>query len=153
MRAPVWARLLLRLLAPRDRADEILGDLEEAHRSHLEKRGWVRAMLRTGLETLDMAVALLMDRVRVFTLLDFKLGFRMLIKYPGLTLVAGVAISFAGEPIYQHYLTVPRIWGLTALEDQQLGGTIMWIPGSMMYLLAAIILISRQVQQSEGATG
>ncbi len=67
-------------------------------------------------------------------------------------LVAGVAISFAGEPIYRHYLTVPRIWGLTALEDQQLGGTIMWIPGSMMYLLAAIILISRQVQQDGGAT-
>lgn len=64
-------------------------------------------------------------------------------------MVAGVAISFAGSPLYEHYTTVPRIWGLTALEDQQLGGTIMWIPGSMMYLIAGIILISRMVQESE----
>ena len=95
MKAPAWARFLLRLLAPRDRADEVLGDLEEAHRSQLQKRGWLWAAYRTGLETLDMAFALLRERVRVFTLLDFKLGFRMLIKYPGLTLVAGVAIAFA----------------------------------------------------------
>jgi len=65
-------------------------------------------------------------------------------------LVAGVAISFASEPIYWHYTTVPRVWGISALQDQQLGGTIMWIPGSMMYLLAAIILISQQVREGEG---
>ena len=64
-------------------------------------------------------------------------------------MVAGVAISFASEPLYRHYLTVPRLWGLTALEDQQLGGTIMWIPGSMMYLVAAIIL-DRRVDAGAG---
>src|SRR5688572_30444232 len=30
-----------------------------------------------------------------FSWLDFKLGFRMLVKYPGLTIVGGVAIAFA----------------------------------------------------------
>jgi len=95
MRAPLWARLLLRLLAPRDRTDEVLGDLEETHRSHLERGGWTRATLRTGLETMDMAFALLCDRVLIFSRLDFKLGFRMLVKYPGLTVVAGLAIAFA----------------------------------------------------------
>jgi putative membrane protein len=64
-------------------------------------------------------------------------------------MIAGVAISFAGEPLYEHYLTVPRLWGLTALQDQQLGGTIMWIPGSMMYLLATIALIAAWMQQEE----
>src|SRR5688572_24081565 len=29
-----------------------------------------------------------------FSLLDFKLGLRMLVKYPGLTLVGGLAIAF-----------------------------------------------------------
>jgi cytochrome c oxidase assembly factor CtaG len=61
-------------------------------------------------------------------------------------MVAGVVISFAQSPIYLHYTTVPRVWNLSALQDQQIGGAIMWIPGSMMYLLAGIILISRQVQ-------
>jgi cytochrome c oxidase assembly factor CtaG len=67
-------------------------------------------------------------------------------------MVAGVAISFANEPLYEHYLTVPRLWGLTALEDQQLGGTIMWIPGSMMYLLAAIVLIAVWMRDQEEQT-
>ena len=30
-----------------------------------------------------------------FSLLDFKLGFRMLLRYPGLTIVAGLALTFA----------------------------------------------------------
>jgi putative membrane protein len=64
-------------------------------------------------------------------------------------MIAGIAISFSSEPLYEHYLTVPRVWGLTALEDQQLGGTIMWIPGSMMYLLAAIVLIGAWMRQQE----
>ena len=34
------------------------------------------------------------DAIR-FSWLDFKLGFRMLVKYPGLTLVGGIAIAFA----------------------------------------------------------
>jgi putative membrane protein len=62
------------------------------------------------------------------------------------TMAAGIAISFASQPIYTYYTTVPRPWGLTVMQDQMLGGVIMWVPGSMMYLLAALILISRLIQ-------
>jgi cytochrome c oxidase assembly factor CtaG len=31
-------------------------------------------------------------------------------------------------------------WGLTAIEDQQLAGLIMWIPGGAIYTLAALVL-------------
>jgi putative membrane protein len=61
-------------------------------------------------------------------------------------MAAGVAISFAGQPVYTYYETVPRPWGLTMMQDQMLGGVIMWIPGSMMYILAALILIAGLVQ-------
>jgi len=61
-------------------------------------------------------------------------------------MAAGVAISFANQPIYTYYTTVPRPWGMTVMQDQMLGGVIMWIPGSMMYLFAALILISRLIQ-------
>ena len=64
-------------------------------------------------------------------------------------MVAGIAISFASSPLYEFYTSVPRVWGLDVLQDQQLGGTIMWIPGSMMYLLVAIILIGRLVQNQD----
>ena len=61
-------------------------------------------------------------------------------------MAAGVAIAFASQPIYTYYTTVPRLWGLTVMLDQMIGGVIMWIPGSMMFILAALILISRLVQ-------
>lgn len=60
--------------------------------------------------------------------------------------IAGIAIAFAKQPIYTYYTTVPRLWGMTVMQDQMIGGVIMWIPGSMMYLLAALILISRLIQ-------
>jgi putative membrane protein len=61
-------------------------------------------------------------------------------------MAVGVVIAFAGQPIYTYYTTVPRLWGITATLDQMIGGVIMWIPGSMMYVLAALIIISRLIQ-------
>ena len=64
-------------------------------------------------------------------------------------MLAGLAIVFASGPIYTYYEAMPRIWGLSVMEDQKIGGVIMWVPGSMMYILAALILISRWLQQEE----
>lgn len=64
-------------------------------------------------------------------------------------MAAGVAIAFSSQPIYPYYVGVPRLWGMTVVEDQTLGGIIMWIPGSMMYILAALILIARWVQSED----
>jgi putative membrane protein len=61
-------------------------------------------------------------------------------------MAAGVVIAFAGQPIYSYYTTVPRLWGISVMQDQMISGVIMWIPGSMMFILAALILISRLVQ-------
>ena len=61
-------------------------------------------------------------------------------------MAAGVTIAFASQPIYTYYTTVPRVWGITVMQDQMISGVIMWIPGSMMYLMAALLLIARVVQ-------
>jgi putative membrane protein len=63
-----------------------------------------------------------------------------------INMAAGVTIAFASQPIYSYYTTVPRLWGISVQQDQMIGGVIMWIPGSMMVLLAALILISQLVQ-------
>jgi len=65
------------------------------------------------------------------------------------TAVTGIVIAFASEPIYTYYTTVPRLGNITVLEDQMLGGVIMWIPGSMMYIIAALVLISQLVRDEE----
>jgi putative membrane protein len=63
--------------------------------------------------------------------------------------ITGVAIAFASAPLYVYYTTVPRLGTMTVMEDQMLAGVIMWIPGSMMYIIAALILIARMVRSGE----
>lgn len=38
---------------------------------------------------------------------------------------------------------LPPLFGLTPLEDQQLGGLVMWVPGSLGYLAAALFIARR----------
>jgi cytochrome c oxidase assembly factor CtaG len=63
--------------------------------------------------------------------------------------LTGIAIAFASEPIYDYYTKVPRLGSLTVMEDQMLGGVIMWIPGSMMYIIAALILIAEVLRDED----
>lgn len=55
----------------------------------------------------------------------------------------GVLIAFSPYVWYPTYLTETTRYGLTALEDQQLAGTIMWIPSGVVYLLAAVGVMAR----------
>lgn len=64
-------------------------------------------------------------------------------------MLTGIVIAFAGQVIYSYYLSVPRIWGIDALGDQTLAGVLMWVPGSMMYLMAILILLARWLQDEE----
>jgi predicted permease len=96
---PRWAAALLRRVTQPDRADDLIGDAEESHRRRVERRGPAIASVMTTIETLDLVAALLVSRVKRKDLspswLDIKLGFRMLAKYPGLTLVGTLAIAVA----------------------------------------------------------
>ncbi len=65
------------------------------------------------------------------------------------SMLAGIAIVFASGPIYTYYVAMPRLWGISVMEDQRIAGVIMWVPGSMMYIVAALILIGRWLQQEE----
>lgn len=50
----------------------------------------------------------------------------------------GALITFAAVPLYApHWLTTIS-WGLSPLEDQQLAGLLMWVPGAGIYLGAAL---------------
>jgi putative membrane protein len=65
------------------------------------------------------------------------------------TSVLGALITFAARPWYGAYLQTPRDWGLSALEDQQLGGLIMWVPGSLVYVGVALALLVRWIRASD----
>ncbi|MGE5616656.1 MAG: cytochrome c oxidase assembly protein [Bacillota bacterium] len=53
----------------------------------------------------------------------------------------GALLTFAPTAWYAHY--AQGAFGLSALEDQQLGGLVMWLPGSLSYLVAALVIAAR----------
>lgn len=52
----------------------------------------------------------------------------------------GALLTFSATPWYPAYAAHTAAYGLTALDDQQLAGLIMWIPAGVGYLLAACAL-------------
>jgi putative membrane protein len=54
----------------------------------------------------------------------------------------GGLITLAPYPLYAPHLLTTAAWGLTPLEDQQLGGALMWAPGCLAYLGMAVIAFS-----------
>jgi putative membrane protein len=61
----------------------------------------------------------------------------------------GLYLAWASTPIYPYYETLPRIWGLSATEDQNVGGVIMMVEQSMTLVLVLVVLFVRMLSQSE----
>ncbi len=57
----------------------------------------------------------------------------------------GALLTFAPAPLYAtaYPPEATGAWGLTPLEDQQLAGLVMWIPGGILYAGAALHLLGR----------
>jgi cytochrome c oxidase assembly factor CtaG len=44
----------------------------------------------------------------------------------------------------------PAILGFTGLEDQQLGGLIMWVPGGLVYVAAGLAVLAGRLTRPAG---
>ncbi len=63
------------------------------------------------------------------------------------TSALGALLTFAPTPWYAHD-TQRALFGLTALEDQQLGGLVMWVPGSLAYVIAGLAIVGAWLSTS-----
>ena len=64
----------------------------------------------------------------------------------------GALLTFADRPLYATYINSPRVWGISVLQDQQLAGLLMWVPGGLVYAIPVFILMVlmfRQEQRSQ----
>jgi putative membrane protein len=50
----------------------------------------------------------------------------------------GAFLSLGDHPWFRWHLLTTWAWHLTPLEDQQLGGVLMWVPGIVIFLWAAV---------------
>jgi putative membrane protein len=67
--------------------------------------------------------------------------------------VLGAFLTFAPRVLYATFDAGLRDRATTALEDQQLGGLIMWVPGSIVYVTVALLLAAQWLRSLEPASG
>jgi putative membrane protein len=61
----------------------------------------------------------------------------------------GLALTFSTSVLYDYYETVPRIWGLTAIEDQNYGGVLMSAEQALIFLVAIGWFLLRLLREEE----
>jgi cytochrome c oxidase assembly factor CtaG len=49
--------------------------------------------------------------------------------------VLSALLTYSTQVLYPHYASVPRLGGISALRDQSTAGVLMWVPGSLAFLL------------------
>jgi putative membrane protein len=60
----------------------------------------------------------------------------------------GALLVFAPHPLYPLQLAGAARWGLAPLEDQQLAGLVMWVPGGLVYAAAALLILAAVIRSA-----
>jgi cytochrome c oxidase assembly factor CtaG len=60
-------------------------------------------------------------------------------------------LTFSDRVLYPAYEAVPSPWGIPALADQSTAGVIMWVPGSIAFLIPAAWIVLRALSPRGGA--
>jgi putative membrane protein len=61
----------------------------------------------------------------------------------------GLYLAWSTSVLYPYYETTPRIWGLSPVEDQNVGGAIMMVEQSFTLVLVMVVLFVRMLARSE----
>jgi cytochrome c oxidase assembly factor CtaG len=54
--------------------------------------------------------------------------------------------------LYPHYLTNQRSWGPSPLDDQALGGILMWVVGDIAFLVGMAVVVAMWVRSEDRRT-
>jgi putative membrane protein len=60
----------------------------------------------------------------------------------------GALMTLSSHPLYASY-HAHQVFQLSPLEDQQLAGLIMWVPGCAVYAVAALTLLGQWISKSD----
>ena len=67
----------------------------------------------------------------------------------GQNTILSALFVFSGRLLYPYYASVPAVAGFTPMGDQIVAGAIMWVPGSIFYLVpAAQIMLTMLAPQN-----
>jgi putative membrane protein len=63
----------------------------------------------------------------------------------------GAILTLSRTPWYAAYTTTTYPFGLTPLQDQQLGGVVMWVPAGFVYIICGLFVAIRILGRADGA--
>jgi cytochrome c oxidase assembly factor CtaG len=63
--------------------------------------------------------------------------------------VLSAFLAFCDRPIYGYYLREPNTFHISPLSDQRAGAVVMWVIGSLIFLVPAIVVTFRLLQPKE----
>jgi putative membrane protein len=64
----------------------------------------------------------------------------------------GALITFAAKPLYVVHASTTWPWGLSPLEDQQLGGLLMWVIGGVLVMAWAVLVFAQYLLREVSPT-
>jgi cytochrome c oxidase assembly factor CtaG len=56
-------------------------------------------------------------------------------------------LAFCGRPVYRYYAEQPNPFHVSLMADQVTGAVIMWVVGSLIFLIPAVFITVRLLQQ------
>jgi len=67
--------------------------------------------------------------------------------------ILSALLTFSQRVLYPYYAEVPRLAGLSAVEDQSAAGVLMWVPGSVAFLLPLFAISIRLLSGDRSFSG
>jgi putative membrane protein len=117
--------------------------LPAAYNAALERHGWHVVEHVTLIGSALLAWWPILSASRRLPALPYAAQLLYLFVFGMPMTVVAAFVTGAERVLYPWYAAAPRLFGLSPLADQQLGGVIMWVPAGLIPLLAFTIVFFR----------
>ena len=63
--------------------------------------------------------------------------------------ILGAMLTFSSTVLYPTYANAPRVWDMSALQDQRTAGLIMWMPAKLIFLAVMTVIFFRFMNRED----
>lgn len=114
---------------------------------------WLYRLMNWSVVLADLPFWWLVLDPRPYPLARLKGWYRLLMLFVVMLpmMLAGAVLSLSRHDLYPVYGICGRFAPVSPVADQQLGGLIIWIPGTLLILIVMLIVLGRMLRQEQAA--
>ena len=114
---------------------------------------WLYKLMNWSVVLADLPFWSLILDPRAYPLARVRGGYRLLMLFVVMLpmMLAGAILGLSRHDLYPVYGICGRFAPISPLTDQHLGGLIIWIPGSVLIAVAALVVLRRILRQEHAA--